>query len=252
MPSAAGSVRGDATLARGGYDVAIVGAGACGCEAALRLAALGRSVLLITTSLDTVFAAAGERVALDAPAGTLLHAIAADLDQADDHTAGAWEVHGAAKYRIEAHPDIHLLQSSVDGLVLRDGRVVGVETWEGVPRTARAVALCVGSFLRARLHIGDARERAGRPGEMAYDELADDLDRKGVRLVPERDAGGGVAEPAWTVHFERLADGAVDEHRIVGLPGAYAAGVCRSGPVDYPAAAADGRALAERIEGDLA
>lgn len=234
------------------YDVAVVGAGACGCEAAVALAGRGRSVLLVTTSLDTVFASAEERIALDAPPGTLLDRVASELDRAEDGTAGAWEVHGAVKYRVEAEPKIHLLQSSVDTLVLRDGRVVGVETWEGVPRAARAVALCVGSFLHARLRIGAAEERAGRPGEMAYDELADDLARHGVAMVPAHAQGGVNARPAWSVDFARLADAATDANRVVGLPGLYAAGICRTGPVGYATAAADGQAMARRIDADLA
>jgi tRNA U34 5-carboxymethylaminomethyl modifying enzyme MnmG/GidA len=236
---------------RDGYDVAIVGAGGCGCEAALRLARRGFEVLLVTTSLDTVFAASGERAPLAGPADSLLGEIAADLDVAADGTVGAWELHGAAKYRIEAEPRIHLLQSSVDALHVEGDRVVGVETWEGVPRKAAAVALCVGPFLRARLTLGGHEERAGRPGEMAYDELADDLAARGVATTSAAYGGGGDGRPRWTVRFDRLSEGQVEEHRVVGIAGLYAAGICRTGPVGYPAAARDGAALAARIAADL-
>lgn len=236
---------------RPSYDVAIVGAGGCGCEAALHLARSGYRVLLVTTSLDTVFSAGGERAPVAAPDGTLLSEVAPELDVASDGSTGVWELHGAAKYRIEATPGIHLLQSSIDALRVRDGRVTGVETWEGVPREARAVALCVGPFLRARLRIGDAEERAGRPGEMAYDELADDLTARGIAVTSAQHAGGGEGRPAWTVSFDRLADAAVDDHRVVALPGLYAAGVCRTGPSTYAQAARDGQELARRIARDL-
>jgi tRNA U34 5-carboxymethylaminomethyl modifying enzyme MnmG/GidA len=79
------------------YDVAIVGAGGCGCEAALRLARDGYEVLLVTTSLDTVFAPTGERAPLTGPEHSLLSEIAAELDVAADGTVGAWELHGAPK-----------------------------------------------------------------------------------------------------------------------------------------------------------
>jgi tRNA U34 5-carboxymethylaminomethyl modifying enzyme MnmG/GidA len=233
------------------YDVAIVGAGGCGCEAALRLARGGYEVLLVTTSLDTVFAAHGERAPLAGPDDGLLSEIAAELDVAADGTVGAWELHGAAKYRLEAEPRVHLLQSSVDALLREGERVVGVDTWEGVPRRARAVALCVGPFLRARLRLGGHEEKAGRPGEMAYDELADDLAAAGIATVEAGYGGGGDGRPAWTVRFERLADDRVRDHRVHGTPGLYAAGICRTGPVGYPAAARDGAALAARIAHDL-
>lgn len=233
------------------YDVAIVGAGGCGCEAAIRLARAGHDVLLVTTSLDTVFAPDGERAPLVGPEDSLLSEIAPELDVAADGTVGAWELHGAAKYRIEAEPHVHLLQSSVDALIVEDGRAVGVETWEGVPRRARAVALCVGPFLKARLRLGGHEERAGRPGEMAYDELADDLAGRGVGTVTESYQGGGDGRPRWSVRFERLADEQVREHRVRGILGLYAAGTCRSGHIGYPAAARDGAALAERIAADL-
>jgi tRNA U34 5-carboxymethylaminomethyl modifying enzyme MnmG/GidA len=216
------------------------------------LARAGHDVLLVTTSLDTVFAATGERASVTGPPSSLLNEIAPELEVAADGTAGAWELHGAAKYRIEAEPRVHLLQSSVDALIVEDARVVGVETWEGVPRRARAVALCVGPFLRARLRLGGHEEHAGRPGEMAYDDLADDLDRHGLLTTSARYAGGGEGRPRWTVRFERLADGQVDDHRVRGLGGLYAAGICRSGPTDYAAAARDGAALAARITRDLA
>ncbi len=235
----------------GRYDVALVGAGGCGCEAALRLARGGYEVLLVTTSLDTVFAPTGERAPLTGPEDSLLHEIAAELDVAADGTVGAWELHGAAKYRLEAEPRLHLLQSSVDALIREGGRVVGIDTWEGVPRRARAVALCVGPFLRARLRLGGHEERAGRPGEMAYDDLADDLAAAGVATVEAGYGGGGDGRPAWTVRFERLADAQVEDHRVLGSAGLYAAGIVRTGPVGYPAAAIDGAALAARIADDL-
>lgn len=205
----------------------------------------------MSTSLDTVFAPASERVSADAPDGTLKAELRSDFDVDASGTVGAWELHGAAKYRLESEARIHLLQSNVEALVVDEGRAHGVATWEGVPRSARCVALCVGSFLGARLHVGRSEERAGRPGEMAYDELADDLERRGIDTVPARIEGGGDGRPAWTVLFRRLADGAVADHAVLGLPGLYAAGACRVGPLDYARAAEEGRTLAERIDADL-
>jgi glycine/D-amino acid oxidase-like deaminating enzyme len=235
-----------------GYDVAVVGAGAAGCEAALRLARGGREVLLATTSLDTVFAAPVERVPQEALGVGLGAELRARLPAAPDGTVASWELHAAAKYRLEATRRLHLLQSSVDALLVEDGVVTGVETWEGVPRRARRVALCVGAFLRARLTVGVATERAGRPGEMAYDELADDLAARGVRLVEASARGGGDGRPAWTLSFLRIAGDEREGTRLPRLPGLHAAGACVHGDLRYDEAASEGAALAAAIEEDLA
>ncbi|MEX2503181.1 MAG: FAD-dependent oxidoreductase [Trueperaceae bacterium] len=234
------------------YELAVVGAGATGSELAWRVAETGRRVLLVTTSLDTIFAAASERPRADAREGTLQHELRDRLTVRDDGTVGAWELHAAAKGWLETVPSLTVLQSSVDALVVDgDGAVRGLDTWEGVPRRADRVALCVGSFLRARLLRGASEEHAGRPGEMAYDELADDLRARGVPLRPCRWNGpadeGAPDENRWTVHFERLDRAGLDGFAVRTVHGLYAAGVCRHGPLTYPGAARDGADLAHLV-----
>jgi len=239
---------------RGGgerYDVAVIGAGACGCEAAARLGRMGFDVLLVTTSLDTVFAAPVERVVAIAPGDTLMAELLPELRVAADGTVGAWELHATAKYLLEAEPAVHLLQSNVDALNVRDGAVRGIETWEGVPRAARAVALCVGSFLRARLRVGESEENAGRPGEMAYDALADHLAELGLPLATVHAGGDDAGHPAWSVRFERLVDAARDGTRVRAIAGLYAAGICAEGPMSYEGAARAGARLAREVAADL-
>ena len=86
---------------------------------------------------------------------------------------------------------------------------------------------------------------------MAYDELADDLAARGIATTEATYGGGGDGRPSWTVRFERLAEGQVEGYRVRGTEGLYAAGICRTGPLGYPAAARDGAALAARIAADL-
>lgn len=229
------------------YDVVVVGAGAAGSEAAWRLATAGSDVLLVTTSLDTVYAAPADRVPFEPEPATLGAAVEDELPRSADGTVGAWQLHSAVKYRLEAQDGLHLLQSNADSLVVRDGEVEGVETWEGLPRFGGAVLLCVGPFLRARLRVADAHERAGRPGEMAYDDLADDLDRHRLPLLPARIEGGGSGAPQWSVEFVRLADEATDGVAVPALTGLYAAGICARGPLSYRDAVREGAAAARAV-----
>lgn len=229
------------------YDVAIVGAGIAGCEAAWRCARAGVDTLLVTTSLDTLYNLLGDDVTLNPPEDTLMARVFAEVQQ-DGHV-GNWAFHRRAKTILETETDIHLLQSNVTALTCEehDGQkqVVGVRTWEGVDRWAQQVALCVGSFLHARLTIGTLTEVAGRLSEMAYDDLADNLLEHGLHL---RDTRLEAAFDDGSLPYQvdcRVLGG--DGYQVSGLAGLYAAGVCQRGYLPFEAAALEGKHLADQL-----
>lgn len=232
------------------YDIMIVGAGVTGCEAALGCAEAGLDTLLITTSLDTVYNLAAEQVALEPPPKTLLTEIF--RAKAENGFLKSWDLHSAAKQRIEAAPDIHFLQSSVSALRLEGDGVLGVDTWEGVPRFARRTALCVGSFLQARLTIGTLTERAGRLSEMAYDDLYLNLTDLGFAFMDLRLEAAGV-DGALPYHIDcrMFAGTEKDGFCLKRFQNLYAAGICASGYLSYEAAAAAGRKLAEALATEM-
>lgn len=230
--------------------MALVGAGIAGSEAAIAAARAGLDVLLVTTSLDTVYMLAHSHHRLLAPAGSLMARL---LEQAGDNEAERWSLHRRAKYALEAQTGIHLLQSNVTGLIVQGERVEGVLTWEGVERSARAVALCVGSFLQARLVQGQLREAAGRLGEMAYDELHDDLRARGVVFEPlTLELSGQDEGPPYEVSCRTIASTHLDGFRIARIERLYAAGVCAAGAQSYEESAQQGLALARALVNDLA
>ncbi len=201
----------------------IVGGGATGCEAAWRAALAGANVTLVTTSLDTVYSIDVEPGMLAPPAGSLLREVL-------DLGAGTrWDVHRLAKYALEGKDRVHLLQSTVSGVLIGGGEVLGVQTWEGVPRMSASVALCVGTFLKGRLEIGSVVEHQGRLSEMAYDDLHLDLLGHGfefedIHIASEAEAGS-LPHVVRSVAFSpgEWSEPTLSLQRVTGM---YAAGAC--------------------------
>lgn len=225
-----------------------MGAGFAGSEAAIAASSEGLDVLLVTTSLDTVYMLAHARYPLEPPSGTLMERLLQGTDGATER----WSLHRKAKYALEGQSGIHLLQSNVTSLVVDEGRVVGVRTWEGVERSARATALCVGSFLHARLEQGRLQEAAGRLGEMAYDELYDDLVSHALTFDSLRleleEHGEGLP---YRVDCKMLAPAELRGFRVERLPALYAAGVCAGGMTGYERSAARGLELGLQVAREL-
>ena len=235
------------------YDVMIVGGGIAGCEAALGCNAAGLDTLLVTTSLDTVYSLLGDGVKVEPHAGTFMAEVFPDLSDNTGMVAN-WAMHSAAKQRIEVAPRIHFLQSSISGLIVENGQVIGVDTWEGVARFARCTALCVGSFLKSRLTVGTLTETAGRLSEMSYDDLYENLVALGFQFEALKlEAEFDDESLPYTVDCQvfAVAERDVDTYRLPRLANLYAAGVCFSGFVSYENAALEGRRLAATLVTDL-
>jgi tRNA U34 5-carboxymethylaminomethyl modifying enzyme MnmG/GidA len=228
------------------YDVAIVGAGICGTETALACAQAGLDVLLVTTILDTCYNLVGEGAVLQPFENTFMAEAVKKLTDESGYVS-SWELHRAAKYELEHTRGIHFLQSSVSALIVKDSAATGLETWEGVPRYAKKVALCVGSFLEARLRIGNLIETAGRLSEMAYDDLYLDLQARGFRFSSLKLEA---KDEDYTVDCKVLADGEIDKEtfgssRVVNF---YAASTCAFGYTTYEEAARQGQRLAGQLK----
>ena len=224
------------------YDVLIVGAGLAGSEAALACAALGLDTLLVTTILDSSYTLFTESARLKPLPETFMQKALANL--VDSEVIKAWDLHRAAKYALEHSPRLHCLQSNVSGLIVQDDKVLGVDTWEGVPRFAKRIVLCVGSFLEARLTLGILQEKAGRLSEMTYDDLYDDLCLRGFQF--ESLSLEAASQPPYKVDCKVFAKGEIDTQEFCAkhLQNLYAAGLCAFGQVTYEQAALQGKHLA--------
>jgi tRNA uridine 5-carboxymethylaminomethyl modification enzyme len=178
------------------FDVIVVGGGHAGTEAALAAARAGCETLLLTHSIETlgqmscnpsiggigkghlvkeVDALGGEMAFATDRAGIQFrtlnaskgHAVRATRAQADRVL-----YRQAIRGRLENQARLTLFQQSVDDLLLKGERVVGVRTQLGVQFSARAVVLTTGTFLGGLVHVGLQNYQAGRAGDPPANSLA--------------------------------------------------------------------------------
>ena len=173
------------------YDVIVVGAGHAGCEAAVGAANLGSKVMLATMNMQTI----AQMSCNPAMGGVAKGQIVREIDAlggysgiVTDHTMmqfrmlnrskgpAMWSPRAqsdrrlfARKWRImlEEHPNVDFWQEMITGIVVKDGRAVGVRTSMGLEIESKSVVLTNGTFLNGLIHIGEKTFGGGRAGERA-------------------------------------------------------------------------------------
>lgn len=188
------------------YQVIVVGAGHAGCEAALAAARMGCSTLLLNLSLDAVAQmscnpaigglAKGHLVReIDALGGEMARNIDATGIQfrilntkkgpavrASRAQADRYRYRDRMKQVVEQQPNLDLKQGAVAKLLLAQGRVVGVETRDGLSYQGAAVVLTTGTFMRGLIHVGLQNYPGGRAGEPPSEGLSDHLRSMGLTV----------------------------------------------------------------------
>lgn len=185
------------------FDVIVIGAGHAGCEAASASARLGAQTALVTLNLDLIGQmscnpaiggiAKGHLVReIDALGGImgrvidrtgiqfrLLNRSRGPAVQAPRAQADRALYRTEMRRTLEATPNLHLRQGLVIDLIVKDGRVYGVELQDTRRLRAHAVIVATGTFLNGLIHAGRRTYTAGRAGEPASIELAESLKRLG-------------------------------------------------------------------------
>ena len=188
------------------YQVIVVGAGHAGCEAALAAARMGCSTLLLNLSLDAVAQmscnpaigglAKGHLVReIDALGGEMARNIDATGIQfrilntkkgpavrASRAQADRYRYRDRMKQVVEQQPNLDLKQGAVAKLLLAGGRVIGVETRDGLSYQGAAVVLTTGTFMRGLIHVGLQNYPGGRAGEPPSEGLSDHLRSLGLTV----------------------------------------------------------------------
>lgn len=185
------------------FDVIVIGAGHAGCEAASAAARLGAETALVTLNLDLI----GQMSCNPAIGGIAKGHIVREIDalggimgRVIDRTGIQFRLLNRSRgpavqspraqadralYRkemrrtLEATPNLHLRQGLVTRLIVENEAVYGVELQDARCFRASAVVVATGTFLNGLIHTGRRTFTAGRAGEPASIELAENLKRLG-------------------------------------------------------------------------
>jgi len=188
-------------------DVAVIGAGHAGCEAALAAARLGMKTIIFTVSVDSIAlmpcnpniggSSKGHLVReLDALGGEM----GKNIDKTFIQSKMLNESKGPAVHSLRAQadkqaytremrktlentPGLLIKQAEVAKILVADHRVTGVQTYSGAVYDCKAAILCSGTYLRARCIYGDVSNPTGPNGLQSANHLSEALKEIGVELV---------------------------------------------------------------------
>jgi tRNA uridine 5-carboxymethylaminomethyl modification enzyme len=181
------------------YDIIVVGAGHAGCEAAAAAANLGSKVLLITMNLQTI----AQMSCNPAMGGIAKGQIVREIDAMGGYSGivtdksmiqfrmlnrskgpAMWSPRVqsdrmlfASTWRemLENTPNVDFYQDTVQGLLVKDGKLTGVKTGLGHEIRSRAVVLTNGTFLNGVIHIGEKNFGGGRMAEKSSTGITEQL-----------------------------------------------------------------------------
>lgn len=181
------------------FDVIVIGAGHAGCEAASAAARLGAETALVTINLDMI----GQMSCNPAVGGIAKGHIVREIDalggimgRVIDRTGIQFRLLNRSRgpavqspraqadralYRtemrrvLEATPNLNCRQGFVTRLIIENKDVIGIEMQDARRFKAKAVIVATGTFLNGKIHTGNRNYSAGRAGEPASIDLAENL-----------------------------------------------------------------------------
>ena len=191
----------------GEYDVAVIGAGHAGCEAALACARLGMKTLMFSISLEAIAnmpcnphiggsskghlvreidALGGEMGKnidktftqirmLNTSKGPAVYSLRAQADRKLYHIE--------MKHTLEKQENLYVKQAEIIDIEVKNGKVKSVTTKIGAKYNVKAVILATGTYLKGKIFIGDTSYESGPDGVSAANELSQSIRNAGISLV---------------------------------------------------------------------
>jgi tRNA uridine 5-carboxymethylaminomethyl modification enzyme len=181
------------------YDVAVIGGGHAGCEAALASARMGCRTILFNINLDSIALMSCNPAIGGLAKGQLvkeIDALGGEMGKVTDKTAVHFRMLNASKgpavhssrmqcdkqlYRltmkavVENQPNLYIRQAMIEKLVIENGRVIGMLDQSEHFYGAKKIIITTGTFLNGLVHVGASQTPSGRAGELASIGLANNL-----------------------------------------------------------------------------
>ena len=191
----------------GKYDVAVIGAGHAGCEAALATARMGFKTLLFSISLEAVAnmpcnphiggSSKGHLVKeldclggemgknidktftqlrmLNTSKGPAVYSLRAQADRK--------KYQAEMKHTLEKQENLYLKQAEIVDIVVENNKVKSIETNVGAIYEVNNVILATGTYLKGRIYIGETSFESGPDGVFPSIKLSDMLKKIGINLI---------------------------------------------------------------------
>ncbi len=195
------------TYLAGEYDVAVIGAGHAGCEAALAAARMGMKTIVFSISLEAVAnmpcnphiggsskghlvreidALGGEMgknidktmiqvKMLNLSKGPAVHSLRAQADRK--------RYQMEMKHTLEKQENLELKQAEIVDIKIKNGKVYSIETDIGAIYKIKTLIVATGTYLGGKIFIGDYYKESGPDGVFPANKLSKCLTKLGIKLI---------------------------------------------------------------------